>query len=157
VNAADPVAFDGKVFVASAYDKGCGLFDVTAKPPRALWRSELFKTHFSSFVRLDNHIYGIDGDARQPSAGVLRCVDLRTGRQAWSTPCGFGSLIAAGGRLIVVTSAGTVVVADATPAGYRELARGTLPRDQYWTPPALVRGRLFVRNLRGDLFAIDLR
>jgi outer membrane protein assembly factor BamB len=61
VNAADPVVFDGKVFVASAYGKGCGLYDVSKPYPLLVWRSTAFQTHFSSFVFLGGYIYGIDG------------------------------------------------------------------------------------------------
>jgi outer membrane protein assembly factor BamB len=157
VNAADPVVIDGKVFVATAYGKGSGLFDVSKSRPTAVWTNNAFETHFSSFVSLDGYLYGIDGDARVPGAGSLRCVDARTGETAWSAPLGFGSLIAAGKRLVVLTSVGTIVVADADPSAYRELARCSLPRNQYWTPPALAQGKLFVRNLTGDLFAIDVR
>jgi len=149
------------VFVASAYGKGCALYDVRGPSPTLLWNSDAFQTHFSSFVYLDGYIYGIDGDARQPSAGTLCCLDARTGKPAWSLRLGFGSLIAAGvkggERLIVLSSAGTIFIAAASPGGYKELAKATLPRDQYWSPPALAQGRLFVRNLSGDLFAIDLR
>jgi outer membrane protein assembly factor BamB len=157
VNAADPVAFDGKVFVASAYNRGCAVYDVSRSRPVEVWKNNAFETHFSSFVLLNGYIYGIDGDARQPSAGTLRCVEALSGKEAWSERLGFGSLIAAGGRLIVLNSAGTIIAAEASPAGYRELGRASLPRDQYWTPPALAGGRLYVRNLRGDLFSIDLR
>jgi outer membrane protein assembly factor BamB len=156
VNASDPVVLDGKVFVASAYGKGCALYDVSGARPAPVWRNNAFETHFSSFVALDGYIYGIDGDAREPSAGVLRCLEVRTGATAWSTQLGFGSLVVAGSRLVVLTSTGTIVVAEASPAGFRELARCALPRNQYWTPPALAQGRLYVRNLTGDLFAIDV-
>lgn len=156
-NAADPVVMDGTIFVASAYGKGCALFDVTGARPTPLWRNDAFQTHFGSFVLLDGYLYGIDGDARMPALGSLRCMDVRNGAVAWSAPVGFGSLIAAGSRLVVLTSTGTILVAEASPAGYRELARCILPRNQYWTPPALAQGRLFVRNLTGDLFAIDVR
>jgi outer membrane protein assembly factor BamB len=157
VNGADPVVFDGKVFVASAYGKGCALYDVSGRSPRVIWQNKLFETHFSSFVFIDGYLYGIDGDARRASGGVLRCVEAATGREAWSKQVGFGSLIAVGGHLVVLNSSGTIFVAEATPAGYRELAQASLPRDQYWSPPAFAQGRLFVRNLRGGLFAIDMR
>jgi hypothetical protein len=59
--------------------------------------------------------------------------------------------------LIVLNSAGVIITAEATPAAYRELARGPLPRNQYWTPPAFSRGTLYVRDLSGDLVAIDMK
>ena len=157
VNAADPVVFGDRVFVASAYDKGCALYDVSGSRPAVVWRNNAFETHFSSFVAMDGSLYGIDGDARVPNGGVLRCLDLRTGKTAWSEPVGFGSLIATRDHLVVLNSTGTIIVAEASSAGYRELARSSLPRNQYWTPPALAAGKLFVRNLTGDLFAIDVK
>jgi len=157
VNAADPVVFDDKVFVASAYGKGCALYDVGGRSPRPVWQNNLFQTHFSSFVHLDGYIYGIDGDARRASGGVLRCVEAATGKEMWSERVGFGSLIAVDGHLVVLNSSGTLLVTPAGPSGYRELAQASLPRDQYWSPPAFAQGRLFVRNLRGGLFAIDMR
>lgn len=157
VNAADPVVIGDRVFVASAYDKGCAVYDVSAVRPVPVWRNDAFRTHFSSFVAIDGFIYGIDGDARAPNAGTLRCLEAATGKTAWSAPSGFGSLIATRDHLVVLNSTGTIIVAEASSAGYRELARGSLPRNQYWTPPALAGGKLFVRNLTGDLFAIDVR
>ena len=157
VNAADPVVLGDRVFVASAYDKGCALYDVSDARPAVVWRNNAFETHFSSFVAMDGSLYGIDGDARVPNGGVLRCLDVVTGKTAWSAPVGFGSLVATRDHLVVLNSTGTIVVAEASSAGYRELARSALPRNQYWTPPALAAGKLFVRNLTGDLFAIDVR
>ncbi len=157
VNAADPVVFTDRVFVASAYDKGCALYDVSGSQPAVVWRNNAFNTHFSSFVAMDGSLYGIDGDARVPNGGVLRCLNVRTGKTAWSAPVGFGSLIATRDHLVVLNSTGTIIVAEASSAGYRELARCSLPRNQYWTPPALAGGKLFVRNLTGDLFAIDVK
>jgi outer membrane protein assembly factor BamB len=157
VNAADPVVFGDRIFVASAYDKGCALYDVSGARPAVVWRNNAFNTHFSSFVSLGGYLYGIDGDARVPNGGVLRCLDVRTGKTAWSAPVGFGSLIATRDHLVVLNSTGTIIVAEASSAGYRELARCSLPRNQYWTPPALAGGKLFVRNLTGDLFAIDVK
>ena len=157
VNAADPVVLGDRVFVASAYDKGCAVYDVSGARPAVVWRNNAFQTHFSSFVALEGYLYGIDGDAREPAAGILKCLDARTGKAAWSSPSGFGSLIATREHLVVLNSTGTIIVAEASNAGYRELSRASLPRNQYWTPPALAGGKLYVRNLTGDLFAIDAR
>ena len=157
VNAADPVVVGETVFVSSAYRKGCALYDVSGPAPVARWKSQAFGAHFSSFVMLDGYLYGVDGDARMPNAGSLQCVELQTGELAWKAPLGFGSLIAARDTLVILTSAGTIVAADASPKAYTERGRGSLPKDVYWTPPALAQGRLFIRGLRGDLLAIDVK
>lgn len=157
VNAADPVVLGDRVFVASAYGKGSAVYDVSGPRPAVVWRNNAFETHFSSFVAIDGYLYGIDGDARSPTAGTLKCLDALTGKTSWSAPSGFGSLIATHEHLVVLNSTGTIIAAEATSAGYRELSRASLPRNQYWTPPAFAGGKLFVRNLTGDLFAIDVR
>ena len=75
----------------------------------------------------------------------------------FGAPLGFGSLIAGRDTLVVLTSSGSIVAADMSPLAYTERGRGSLPRGQYWTPPALAQGRLFIRDLKGDLFAIDVK
>jgi outer membrane protein assembly factor BamB len=157
VNAADPVVLGDRVFVATAYGRGSALYDISGARPVAVWKNSTFQTHFSSFVAGGGYLYGIDGDAREPNTGALKCVEAATGKTVWSAPSGFGSLVATRAHLVVLSSTGTIVVAEFTSAGYRELARASLPRNQYWTPPALAEGKLFVRNLTGDLFAIDVR
>ena len=156
VNGADPVVSNKVVMVAGAYGKGSALIDFSSTP-RPVWQSRVFQTHFSSFVLIDGFVYGNDGDARRPTSGVFRSVELATGKTMWEADLGFGSIIASKGRLIMLSSIGVIHVAAASPEGYREIAKAALPRNQYWTPPALVDGLLFCRNLRGDLFCIDLR
>ena len=156
VNASDPVIFRQYAFVASAYSKGSGKIDFSGRPA-LVWESRYFQTHFSSFVLIEGYLYGNDGDARRPSSGKYRCVDFETGREMWSETLGFGSLIAVGEYLIMLNSLGTIVIAEATPDEFREVSRASLPRNQFWSPPAYSDQRLFVRNLRGDVFCIGLR
>ena len=156
INGSDPVIHEKQAFMASGYNMGSGKVDFSGKP-KLVWESRYFQTHFSSFVLKDGYLYGNDGDARRASSGVFRCIDFETGMEMWSTRLGFGSLIAAGDHLILLASIGTIAVAELTPEGYRETSRASLPRNQYWSPPAFSDGRLFVRNLRGDVYCVDLR
>jgi outer membrane protein assembly factor BamB len=157
VNAADPVVIGNAVFISTAYGKGCALWDVSGAKPSAVWQNHSLETHFSGFVAMDGFLYGIDGDSRQPSSGSLRCVSLKTGAVAWSAPLGFGSLVATRTTLYVLTASGTLIAADLSPKGFTERARAVLPRDQYWTPPAIANGVMYVRGLRGELTAIDMK
>ena len=157
VNAADPVIYNGKVFIASAYNKGSAVIDFSGKQPEKIWQGRVFNTHFSSFIAINGYIYGNDGDARQPNSGVFRCIELQTGKEMWSASLGFGSLIAAGDKLIMLNSQGGIFIARVDSGSYIELSRAALPRNQYWTSPVLSHGRLFVRNMRGDLYCINVQ
>ncbi len=94
MNAADPVVIDGKVFFSSASNIGAGVIDITGRKPKLIWKSGVFETHFSSFVLIDGYLYGIDGDPRRTTSGVLRCIEYATGREMWCRQLGFGSVIA---------------------------------------------------------------
>ena len=155
VNAADPVVSDGKIFVSSAYGFGAGVIDFSGRRPELVWKNDIFESHFSSFIYKDGYLYGNDGDARQTTSGIFRCIEFETGREKWNARLGFGSLIAVGDYLIMLNAVGVVVIAELNPEVFRRVAEFELPRNQYWTPPVLVRGRLFIRNLKGDVFCID--
>jgi outer membrane protein assembly factor BamB len=156
VNAADPIVFDDKVFLSSAYGYGAGLIDISGRKPDLIWKSGIYEAHFSSFVLIDGFLYGIDGDARQTSSGVLRCVEYSTGKERWHAQLGFGSIIAAGDYLIMLNATGLITVAEINNKRYRKVAQGQIPLNQYWAPPVLVRGRLFCRSVRGDIYCLDL-
>lgn len=156
VNGADPVVLGSKAFVATGYGKGSALIDFSDRP-EIVWESRLFATHFSSFVLIDGFLYGNDGDARRPNSGVFRCIDFETGKEEWTAREGFGSVIAVGEYLILLNSLGEIIVAEVNNRRFREVSRGALPRNQFWTPPAFADGQLYIRNLQGDLYAIDMR
>jgi outer membrane protein assembly factor BamB len=155
-NAADPVVKDGRVFVSSAYGKGCAVIDFSGGKPYIVWESGIFLAHFTSFVLIDGYLYGNDGDARSAVSSHFRCVEFDTGREMWSEKISFGSPIAAGDKLIILNSIGKIFVAEATPQEYRQVASTSLMYDLYWTPPVFVRGRLYCRSQYGDLYCIDV-
>ena len=159
VNAADPLVQDGRVFVSSGYGRGCALLDVSGAQVRPLWENKALRSHFSSAVLIDGHLYGIDGNAGR---GALRCLAWTSGELQWSSDLGFGSLLAAGGRLIVLNEKGSLFVVAAKPAACEELARaeGAVPLEKgerCWTMPVLCRGRLYCRTSGGTLVCFDLR
>jgi outer membrane protein assembly factor BamB len=160
VNAADPVIFDNKVFISTNYRSGCALADMQAQPPEILWRSDLFSSHFSSFVYDQGYIYGNDGSASGAGGGFgfFRCIDAETGEDMWFETAGLGSLIMVGAKLILLDDKGNLRVAEAAPDEYREIAAAELTRGLYWTPPVFCRGKLYIRNnARGELYCFDLK
>jgi hypothetical protein len=79
--------------------------------------------------------------------GPLKCVDLKTGEVKWAQP-GFGSgnVVLVGNHLVALSDDGQVVLVEATPAGYKELARTRAIRGKCWSSPAISNGRLYVRS-----------
>ena len=155
VNAADPIVRDGKVFITSGYQKGCVLLDISGDAPQVVWQNNAMQSHFSSVVYLAGYLYGIDGNT---GGGALRCLDFKTGAEAWSQNLGFGSLIAAGGKLVVLNERGVLIIADAVPTGFREHSRAqVLQGGKSWTAPVLCRGMIYARNDKGALVCVDMR
>jgi outer membrane protein assembly factor BamB len=69
---------------------------------------------------------------------------------------GYGQLLIAGDRLIVLTEEGDIAVVRATPERHEELARFAAIEGRTWNHPTIAGGRLLVRNLR-EMAAFDLR
>jgi outer membrane protein assembly factor BamB len=93
--------------------------------------------------------------------GGLKCLDLMTGETKWSQQLGFGSLLAAAGKLIVLTERGEMVIAKAQPSGFEEIARCRAVElgrgDVCWSAPVLIRGRLVCRSTGGEMVCLDVR
>ena len=62
----------------------------------------------------------------------------------------------AGGKLVVITEDGELVLVEATPDGHRELARVPAIEGTTWNVPAFADGILLVRNTT-EMAAFDLR
>jgi outer membrane protein assembly factor BamB len=155
VNAADPLIIDDRIFISSGYNRGSALLRLEGGTIRTVWTQNEMNTQFSSTIHLGDYLYGIDGNV---GSGYLKCLDVRTGRVQWARNTGFGSLISAAGRLIVLNEKGTLTIVQADPAGYREIAaaQGFL-KAKCWNAPVLSNGVLYLRNNNGDLLALEIR
>ena len=111
---------------------------------------------FNSSVLLDGFIYGIDGDSNSEDT-TLKCVEFMTGAEQWAYPgIGSGSLMAADGRLIVLSASGELFVAPASPKGFEPTSRAKVLDGKCWTVPVLANGRIYCRNAAGDLVCVDV-
>ena len=156
VNAADPVYFDGKLFITSGYNRGCALLNVTGGRLRKAWENRNLKGHFSSPIYFDGHLFGVDGNT---GGGKLRCLDPATGETKWERSGGHENLMIADGKILVIDKKGILTVAEADPSGYKEIARAVvLPgRSKKWTAPVLVNGLIYCRDGAGTLVCVDVR
>ena len=87
------------------------------------------------------------------------CFDLRDGAVVWSEPsfAKFGTLMIADGKLVVLDEKGDLVIADATPAGYHELARARVLSGRCWVMPVLANGRIYAKSNAGEIVCLDVR
>ncbi|HVV72946.1 MAG TPA: PQQ-binding-like beta-propeller repeat protein, partial [Verrucomicrobiae bacterium] len=116
-----------------------------------LWRvkgDNQLASLWSTPVCKDGYLYGMIS-FKKVAKGPLKCVDLKTGEVKWEQPgFGAGNVILAGDNLVALADDGEVVVAKASPNGYKELARTKAVSGKCWSYPALSNGRLYVRSTK---------
>lgn len=158
-NCADPIITDGKVFISSAYGAGCALLQVVdggllTRKPKVLWKNMNMRNHFSSCVLWKGRVYGFDGDVRRRGA-ALKCLNPATGEELWAHEM-TGSLMLAGGKLLILTAGGELIAAEASEKGFKPLSRAKVLSGTCWTVPVLANGKIYCRNQAGDLVCLDV-
>lgn len=155
INAADPILSGQKTFISSGYNHGGGVFDISSSPVKEVWQNKNMRSQLNPCVLIGGNLYGIDGDSTKPDS-ALRCVDFLTGEIKWTEKTGFGSVTAADGKLIVLTDRGELMVADASPAGFKPIARAQVLGVKCWTTPVLANGKIYCRNSVGQVVCLDV-
>jgi outer membrane protein assembly factor BamB len=156
INAADPVVAGSGRFFVSSYGLGSALLKVDETGVEPVWTNKNLAVGFSSCVLVNGHLFGVHGTADGPEKEV-RCVDVATGELKWKqSGFGLGSVIAADGKLIVLSERGELIVAEASAAKFTELARAHVLGGKCWTPPVLARSRIYCRNAKGTVVCVDV-
>jgi len=156
INAADPIISGDTMFISSGYNKGCALLRIGPSNLTEIWRNKNMRNHFNSCVLWEGHIYGFDGQGG--GRGQLTCLDYKTGQKKWSQKgMGTGSVMLANGKLIILSESGKLVIAEASPEGFKELASAQILSGKCWTVPVLANGRIYARNADGKLVCVDVR
>jgi outer membrane protein assembly factor BamB len=154
-NNPDPLIHAGSIFISS-YSRGCALLSVKEGKPLVVYDKEVLHTHLSPGVLQGDYLYSASGEAKKETD--FRCLHLPTGELKWTRKdLPEGSVICAGGKLLVLTGKGELLLADASPDGFKPTARAQVLGGLCWTPPALADGLLYLRNAKGDLVCLDLR
>ncbi len=154
---------DGRVFLCGGY--GAGAMMLQVNDDEGGWTvSSLFRLkpkQFSSTqhtpILYHDHLYGVREDDQE-----LVCLDL-DGKVVWHSGSqhrfggGRGPYLLADGRLFVLDEEGELVIAEASPDGYKELSRAkVLKGKDAWAPMALAAGRLLVRDT-GLMVCLDVK
>jgi outer membrane protein assembly factor BamB len=146
-----PIYHDGHVFITSGYGVGCKLVKVVAGSQiEDVYFNRNMKNHHGGVLRVGEHLYGY-------SDGLgWMCLDFKTGEVVWSekSALGKGAVTCADGMLYCVDERdGSVVLAEASPAGWKEHGRFKLPKSSQraakgmvWTHPVVSNGKLFLRD-----------
>ncbi len=149
-----PVAAQGLIFVCTGYDATTLLAiregasgDCTST--HLAWKSTRGIPHVSSPIAVDDYLYFVNDD------GIANCLDLKTGKQAWSRRIEghyAASPISAGDRIYFTNEEGVTVVVRAS-SKFEELARNTLD-GKFLASPAVIGNRLILRSEK-HLYCID--
>jgi outer membrane protein assembly factor BamB len=148
----DAVIAGDKLFMSSGLGTGAALFTIEADKLVAVWSHKEMQNWLSTSVLWQDHVYGVD-----TKDGALKCLDFQTGAVQWTHEgLGVGSVTLAGGRLIALSDKGKLMIAQASPSAYTELAAAQILEGKCWTVPVLANGRIYARNAGGELVCIDV-
>ena len=108
-----------------------------------VWRSPRVRISLAPAIHLNGSLYAFSG-------GQLMCFDLDTGETRWRERFGDGTLAAAGTTLFLVTRSGDLVIAEASPEGYREVSRTRAfsSGGSTVTGPSIANGHVYVRSTK---------
>lgn len=155
-----PVGGD-RVLLSKGYGEGAELIEISADESGRLtsetvWKNKsVLRTKMCNVVIRDGFAYGLN-------EGILQCIEVKTGKSKWKkrrTPkFGHGQIILVGDVILVLSELGEVILFEASPKKYRELASMPAIEGITWNNPALAGRMLLVRNAEeAACFELPLR
>ena len=155
VNSANPIFLGpDRLFISSGYGVGSALFTLVEAAGkvtgRMVWRNKVMKNKMSTSVPVGGALYGVSSES-------LTAMDIDSGEERWSHDgIGWGTLIAADGKLIVLDSECNLRLVKASAERYEELGQRKVLGERCWTVPALSNGILYLRD-EVQISAWDIR
>jgi outer membrane protein assembly factor BamB len=151
--AASPVVFGDVVYCSAGYGVGAGAVKIT-RTGAQFTATELYRVrgnkplanHWSTPVAKNGNLYGLF-QFKQYGVGPLKCVDITTGTVKWEQPgFGPGQVILVGNQVLVLSDAGELVLVEANPERYTEVARAQVIGGKCWSSPSIANGRIYLRS-----------
>jgi outer membrane protein assembly factor BamB len=157
-NCTTPIFADNKVFFTSDYGTGGGLLGLSAQngevKAQEIYFTKDMRNRHGGVVLVNGYLYGFSG-----YPGPLTCLEFATGKKMWADrSVGIGSITYADGMLYVLGEKQVVGLVEATPNGYVEKGRFTIPDQgrESWAHPVVVGGKFYIRN-QGTLTSYDVK
>ncbi|HEV3203174.1 MAG TPA: PQQ-binding-like beta-propeller repeat protein [Gemmataceae bacterium] len=160
-----PIFHNNHVYATAGYGAGCDLLKLTPEGQKIkvekVYANTNMVNHHGGVVLVGDHLYGYsDGKG-------WVCQEFKTGKNDWEEKgkLSKGCLTYADGNLYCYSERdGTVVLAEATPKGWKENGRFKIPKEtelnrkrgQIWTHPVVANGRLYLRD-QDLIFCFDVR
>ncbi len=169
-----PIYSEPYLLISAPFREGSKLLELTGVDSfelKPVWNNELMSNDVCSSVLRNGNLYGFDifdvqSKVHRPSRGVFRCLDFKTGKSRWENgtarqrrvldsdektaatdSVGHSSIVSADGKLILLNDTGEVILIQANPERFEELARAqVLGGEICWTQPMLLNRRLYLRN-----------
>lgn len=143
---AQPVIVDkNRLLLGKGYSEGAMLIQVQHVGDQwnaeRVWKNKtVMKTKFTTAVVRNGYAYGL-------SDGILECIEIDTGKRQWKRGrYRHGQLLLVGEHLIILSEEGVLVLLEADPQHFRELASMPVISDVSWNTIALSGKRLLLRN-----------
>lgn len=146
-----PVGKD-RLFVSSGYGTGCAMYRVGDDGLEQLWKNKNMKNKHTVSVLHEGAIYGFDEDD-------LVCLDPESGERHWKQGgFGKGALIIADGTLVILGENGKFALAKASQDGFEPSFEERLfEKFHCWTNPVLANGRIFTKDVKGNVIAMAVK
>lgn len=139
------LASENDLFVSSGDMQGMQCIAVSNRSGKwsvkERWKSTGVNPYFNDFVVHKGHVYGFDGPD-------LACIDVENGVSSWKGGHYGGQilLLADQDLLLVLSEKGDLVLVNADPKQFKELARFPAIKGRTWNHPVLAGNVLVVRN-----------
>ncbi|MBI4623143.1 MAG: PQQ-binding-like beta-propeller repeat protein, partial [Verrucomicrobia bacterium] len=145
-----PIVKDNEVYVTAGYGAGCKMVRIgPGNKLTTVYESKVMKNHHGGVILVGDFLYG-HGDP------AWVCQNFKTGAEVWNHRAfGKGAIGYADGMLYCLEEgSGTVVLAEASPKGWKEHGRFKLDpqtkirssRGRIWTHPVISNGKLYLRD-----------
>lgn len=151
--AASPIVDGEYIYCSAGYGVGGGLYKVSKSgnkfSSKNVWFRKDVVNHWSTPVLHKGHLYGMFGFKKYGN-GPLQCIELATGNTKWSKD-GFGPgnvTLTGDGQILALGDDGSLVVAEAMPSAYKEVARSKVISGKCWSTPTLAQGHIFARSTK---------